>query len=233
MAGRGSRFSEAGYKLPKPLIDVNGSPMIELVINNLTPRTFKPKFIFICQSNILKSSIFTSFIERINSEHQIIAIDYITNGAAETVLLARDYIDNDNHLMIANCDQFVNINIDDYLEHAFKYNACIMTMKANHPKWSYIKYKDNEIVDVIEKKVVSDDATVGIYNYSSGRLFVNSADSMIRKNIRVNNEFYVAPVYKEIIESGMSISTYDISGNMHGLGTPEDLQSFLKLGLPS
>lgn len=227
MAGRGSRFSEAGYKLPKPLIDVNGMPMIELVIKNLTPRTFEPRFILICQSNILKSESFNSLLESINCEYKIIPIDYITNGAAETVLLARDYIDNDNHLMIANCDQFVDINIDHYLNHAFKYDACIMTMKANHPKWSYIKYKNNKIVDVVEKEVVSDDATVGIYNYSSGRLFVHSADEMISKNIRVNNEFYVAPVYKEIIELGMSISTYDISGNMYGLGTPEDLESFI------
>jgi NDP-sugar pyrophosphorylase family protein len=226
MAGRGSRFSEAGYKNPKPMIQVKNMPMIEFVVKNLTPKKYSPNFIFICQKDILQNIEFTDFLQKLTVPHQLISIDYITNGAAETVLLAREHINNDDHLMVANCDQFVDIEIDDYLDFAFQSEGCIMTMYANHPKWSYIKYINNKIVDVVEKEVVSDDATVGIYNFQAGKMFVNGADAMIQKDKTVNGEFYVAPVYKELIEGGMNITIYDVSGRMHGLGTPEDLVEF-------
>lgn len=105
-----------------------------------------------------------------------------------------------------------------------------MTMPANHPKWSYIRYDENGFVTLVrEKEVISDQATVGIYNYKHGRDFVKYAHQMIAKNIRVNNEFYVAPVYNEMIEAGMKIVYRDVEAKMHGLGTPEDLKEFLRL----
>ena len=228
MAGRGSRFYDVGYKDPKPMIQVCDMPMIEFVVNNLTPKKYNPKFIFICQESILTNDKFKSFIKNLQNEYEIIPINYITNGAAETVLLARDLIDNDDHLMIANCDQFVDIEIDSYIDFAFQSEGCIMTMYADHPKWSYIKYENELIVDVVEKEVVSNDATVGIYNFKFGKSFVYGADQMIRKDRKVNDEFYVAPVYNELLENGMKIAIYDITGKMHGLGTPEDLMSFKK-----
>jgi len=231
MAGRGSRFSQAGYIDPKPLIDIHGIPMIELVIKNLMPLDIKSHFYLICQKDILSNLKFQETINHFQNNLTLIPIDYITNGAAETVLLAKDYINNNDHLMIANCDQYVDIKIDDYLKFALNYDGCIMTMKANHPKWSYIKYENDIIVDVVEKEVVSDDATVGIYNYKSGKIFVDCAQQMINKNFKVNNEFYVAPVYKEIINLGFEVATYDISGKMYGLGTPDDLSIFLQKSL--
>jgi len=226
MAGRGSRFYDAGYQDPKPMIQVCDMPMIEFVVRNLTPKKYNPRFIFICQEAILKNTKFRNFIRNLQHEHKIIPINYITNGAAETVLLARDLINNDDHLMIANCDQFVDIEIDSYIDFAFQSEGCIMTMHADHPKWSYIKYENDLIVDVVEKEVVSNDATVGIYNFQLGKSFVAGADQMIKKDRKVNNEFYVAPVYKELLEDGMKVSIYDVSGKMHGLGTPDDLLSF-------
>lgn len=229
MAGRGSRFGSAGYLDPKPLITVRNSSMIELVTKNLTPKRYKFKFIFICQEGILKHVKFQHFLKKLSCAYEIIPINYTTRGAAETVLLAKDFISNEEHLMIANCDQFIDINIDDYLDFAFQFECCIMTMKASDPKWSYIKYKNHIIVDVIEKQVVSNDATVGIYNFSSGNLFLKGVHKMIKKNRKVNGEFYLAPVYKELIEDNSEVKIYDISGKMHGLGTPEDLSLFLSL----
>lgn len=227
MAGRGSRFSDAGYVDPKPLINVRKKAMIELVAENLTPKKYDCKFIFICQEEILDNLKFQKFISEFSIKHEIIPINYITGGAAETVLLAEHLINNDDQLMIANCDQYIDIDIDDYLDFASQSESCIMTMKANHPKWSYIKYKDNIIIDVVEKKVVSDDATVGIYNFSSGNLFLKGAHMMIKKDKKVNGEYYVAPVYKELIDEEVDVRTYDITGKMYGLGTPEDLSLFL------
>lgn len=228
MAGRGSRFSAAGYTLPKPLIDVDGMPMIELVTKNIMPRT-EHRFIFICQEEHLRTYDLLDLLRKVSPDCEVITIDHVTEGAACTVLLAEKFINNSDELMIANSDQFVDIDINTYLD-ALKKDGLIMTMPANDPKWSFIKYNENmEVTLVREKEVISEQATVGIYNYAQGKDFVKYAHQMIEKNIRVNNEFYVAPVYNEMINAGMKIGFYDIGEQMHGLGTPDDLKEFLKI----
>lgn len=228
MAGKGSRFSNAGYKLPKPLIEINGVTMIEKVIKNLTPKK-KHKFIFICQRDHLLNYDLESIFYKTCKSYEIVSIEKITEGAACTVLLAKEFINNKDSLMIANCDQYVDININDYLDAELNFDGYIMTMKSNETKWSYINYDMNKnIKGIIEKKVVSDDATVGVYNFSRGELFVQNAEEMIMKNDRVNDEFYVAPVYTYMAKKKFKLGIYDISGKMYGLGTPKDLETFLK-----
>jgi dTDP-glucose pyrophosphorylase len=240
MAGHGSRFTRAGYALPKPLIDVAGRPMIEVVIENLTPAE-DHRFIFICQNAHLQGHRLGERLERIAPGCHVIGIDGVTEGAACTVLLARRFIDDDHPLMIANCDQFVDIRIDDYLASMTerRLDGLIMTMTASHPKWSYVKLDDEgRITQVLEKIVVSDEATVGIYNYRQGRMFVRAADAMIAADERVNNEFYVAPAYNRMIADGLRLGYYNIGSDragMYGLGIPEDLDYFLNetsLGRP-
>ncbi len=233
MAGNGSRFSRAGYKDPKPLISVNGRPMIEVVIDNLKPST-KHRFIFICQADHLKKYHLEDLLENKAPGCKIIEVDEVTEGAACTVLLAKELIDNSDQLMIANCDQYVDVDINEYLAFLQKSAAdgLIMTMKAYDNKWSFVKLnEEDEVTLVVEKEVVSDEATVGIYNYRFGSDFVNAAEAMIARNFRVNNEFYVAPAYNEMIELGKKIKYFNIGGlgnGMHGLGTPDDLNLFQK-----
>ncbi len=227
MAGRGSRFADAGYELPKPLIDVNGKPMIEVVTNNIRPNR-EHRFIYICQEEHLKKYNLESELNRMSPGCQIITIDHITEGAACTVLLAEKLIDNDDELMIANSDQYVDTDINDYVDKMGDFDGLIMTMPADHPKWSYIRFDENGYVtEVREKEVISHEATVGIYNYKHGSDFVQYSHQMIDKNIRVNNEFYVAPVYNEMIADGKKIVFHNVGEKMHGLGTPEDLNIFI------
>lgn len=231
MAGRGSRFQDAGYAFPKPLIDINGKTMIEVVVNNLKPET-DHRFIFICQKehydkydlhNILKNAT--------NNKFEVVLINGITQGAACTVLCATQHINNDDNILIANSDQFIQFNINDFIKESRENNkdGLIMTFKASHPKWSYARVdNDGVVLEVAEKKVISDKATVGIYYFKKGSDFVKGAQSMIMKNIQHNNEFYVCPVYNETILSGGSVHVSDIKPEkMHGLGTPEDLDQFL------
>lgn len=228
MAGRGSRFAKAGYELPKPLIDVNGRPMIEVVTRNIAPKC-EHRFIYICQQEHLEKYALAEKLEEISPNCAIVTVDHITEGAACTVLLAEKYIDNDDPMMIANSDQFVDTDINEYLSAMGDSDGLIMTMPADDPKWSFIKYDENGYVTMVrEKEVISNEATVGIYNYAKGSDFVKYAKQMIRKNIRVNNEFYVAPVYNEMIEDGKKIVFKDVGEKMHGLGTPEDLECFLQ-----
>jgi dTDP-glucose pyrophosphorylase len=228
MAGRGSRFADAGYELPKPLIDVGGKPMIELVTENIRPKC-DHRFIYICQEEHLDKYNLAKELERMSPGCKIITIDHITEGAACTVLLAEKYIDNDDEMMIANSDQFVDTDINDYIPRMGGNDGLIMTMPADHPKWSYIRFDDKGYVtEVREKEVISNEATVGIYNYKHGSDFVQYAHQMINKDIRVNNEFYVAPVYNEMVAAGKKIVFHNVGEKMHGLGTPEDLNAFLE-----
>lgn len=231
MAGLGSRFFKAGYNLPKPLILTHGKPMIEVVMRNLMPKT-PHQFILICQNEHLNKYPIEQTVKGISPNTQIIGIDGITEGAACTVLKAQKFIDNEEALMIANCDQYVGANIDSYLGimQTKKLDGLIMTMKANDPKWSFVEYNDNkEVQRVVEKEVISDEATVGIYNYAKGYMFVKMAHEMIAQNDRVNNEFYVAPVYNYMIKKGYQIGYQNIGSDrkgMWGLGVPEDLEYF-------
>ncbi|MGV7211133.1 glycosyltransferase family 2 protein [Oxalobacteraceae bacterium A2-2] len=232
MAGHGSRFASAGYTDPKPLIPVAGRPMVEVVIANLRPS--RPhRYIFLCQQAHLERYGLRERLQAIAPGCAIIAVDSVTQGAACTVLLARELIDNGDPLMIANCDQYVDLRIDDYLDSMDRrgLDGLIMTMTADHPKWSYVRFgADGAIVEVVEKVVASDEATVGIYNYARGADFVAAADAMIANNERVNGEFYVAPAYNHMIARGARLGIYNIGSDragMYGLGVPDDLEYFL------
>jgi dTDP-glucose pyrophosphorylase len=231
MAGAGSRFKVAGYIEPKPLIKIKGIPMIQIVINNLTP-DIEHRFIFICQEKHILEYDLNEKLSKWSPNCKIIGIDGITEGAACTVLFAREFIDNNDALMIANSDQYIDVDINKYLEiiDDNKSDGLIMTMKANDSKWSYIGFdKNNKIDRVVEKEVISDEATVGIYNFKHGKDFVSAANHMILNNQRVNNEFYVAPTYNRLIELNKKIAYFNIgkeSDGMYGLGIPEDLIFF-------
>lgn len=228
MAGRGSRFAKSGYEMPKPLIDVYGHPMIEYVTKNIKPNC-EHQFIYICQEEHLKKYNLAKMLDDISPGCVILSVNHITEGAACTVLLAEKYIDNDDSLMIANSDQYVDTDINTYIASLLDNDGLIMTMPANDPKWSYIKFNENGYVTLVrEKEVISNEATVGIYNFKHGSDFVKYAHQMIDKNIRINNEFYVAPVYNEMIESGKRIVYNDVGAKMYGLGIPEDLNYFMK-----
>jgi len=232
MAGKGSRFAREGYELPKPLIDVAGKHMIEVVIKNLTPK-IPHRFIFVCQKNHIEKYDLVTVFKRVCKDFEIIGIDSVTDGAAITVLKARGFIENSEQLMIANSDQWIDTDINDYLDDINRrsLDGCMLTMKASDPKWSYAKVSSSGYVtEVVEKVVVSDEATVGIYNFAKGSDFCKYADYMISEDIRSNGEFYVAPVYTFMANDDKKIGIYNIgseSNGMYGLGIPSDLELFL------
>lgn len=230
-AGAGNSFINAGYTFPKPLIDIKGKPMIQLVIENLKPK-LDHKFILICQAEHYdKYSLNQVFNNATQGNFEFVQLTSPTQGAACSVLLAVDYINNDEELIIANADQVIDVNINKFIKFArfSKADGVIMTFNSLHPRWSYARVdKKGRVLEVAEKKVISDKATTGIYYYKKGSDFVQSAFSMIEKNIRFNNDFYVCPVFNEMILSGKKVIIWDIKQeSMHGLGTPEDLNTYL------
>lgn len=229
MAGAGTRFAEAGYDLPKPLIDVNGKPMIQAVVESLKVNYPQAKYTFIVQKEHYDNYNLLSVLADIAHEPNIIAITEPTEGAAATALLASHCIDNELPLLIVNSDQIVDIDIASFIYQANSKDATgsIATFKASDPKWSYAKTENGVVVEVAEKRVISDEATVGIYYWKHGSDFVHFAEQMIEKDVRTNNEFYICPVYNEAIEANKVVTTYPVL-KMWGIGTPEDLEAYLK-----
>lgn len=228
MAGEGSRFAKEGYTFPKPLIDVKGKPMIQLVVENLD---FNAEYIFLVRSEHLqKYTGLESTLNRIsNGNFKIVQVDGLTEGAACTALLAKQYVDTDEDLLIANSDQIVDYSPENFvlLKTMTKVDGIVFCFRAVHPKWSFVKTNSRGFVtEVAEKNPISDIATCGIYWYRKGADFVKAAESMITKNIRVNKEFYIAPAYNELISEGGILVPFFVD-RMHGIGTPEDLNIYL------
>ncbi len=228
MAGEGSRFAKEGYTFPKPLIDVAGKPMIQSVVENLD---FDCDYIFLVrEEHVQKYSGLLDTLDRItNGRFNYVTVNGLTEGAACTALLAEKYIDNDESLLIANSDQFIQYEPDNFdtLKSLTSVDGIVFTFNAVHPKWSFVKTNSRGfITEVAEKRPISNIATCGIYWYRKGSDFVKYAKQMIEKDIRVNNEFYIAPVYNELIQDGKSLIPFYVS-EMWGLGTPEDLTKFL------
>ena len=226
MAGAGSRFKEAGYIFPKPLIEINNKPMIQWVIESLK---LEGNYIFIVQKEHQEKYNINSVLKILKPNCKIIELDSVTEGAACTTLLAKKFINSNNPLVIANSDQYIEWNSikSMYNFNSKKIDGSILTFEATHPKWSYAKVdKNNFVLEVAEKKVISKNATVGVYYWKKGSDYIKYAESMIKKNIRVNKEFYVCPVFNEAIQDKKKIIIDEVL-EMHGLGIPEDLNNFL------
>lgn len=227
MAGAGSRFEQAGYTFPKPLIEVKNKPMIQIVVDNLN---IKANYIYIVQKKHREKYNLDTLLNLLTPGCKIVEVDGLTEGAACTALLAKEFIDNDSPLFFANSDQFVEWDSNEFMYKMNETNADggIVTFEATHPKWSFAKVDNKGLVtEVAEKNPISNIATVGYYYWKHGSDFVKYAEQMIDKNIRVNNEFYVCPVFNQAIEDGKEIRTFDVEG-MWGLGTPEDLKYYLE-----
>jgi HAD superfamily hydrolase (TIGR01509 family) len=227
MAGAGSRFEKAGYTFPKPLIEVKGKPMIQVVVENLN---IDANYIYVVQKSHIEKYNLHTMLNLITPGCKVVEVDGITEGAACTALLAKDYINNENPLFFANSDQFVEWDSNEFMYKMQESNCDggIVTFKATHPKWSFAKIDNNGLVtEVAEKNPISDNATVGYYYWKNGSDFVKYAEEMINKDVRVNNEFYVCPVFNEAILDQKKIRNFDTNG-MWGLGTPEDLNYYLE-----
>lgn len=226
MAGAGSRFEAAGYSFPKPLIQVEDKPMIQVVVDNLC---IDGKYTFIVQKKHREKYNLDTLLNLISNKCNIIDVDGVTEGAACTTLLAKEFINNDNPLIIANSDQFVDWDASEFMYKMQEQDvdAGILCFNSTHPKWSFAKLDSKgAVTEVAEKNPISDIATTGIYYWKKGSDYVKYAEKMIRDNKRYNNEFYVCPVFNEAIADGKNIRIF-MADKMWGLGTPEDLKTFI------
>jgi len=229
-AGEGSRFANVGYSAPKPFIDVLGKSMIERVIDNVAVTNARLTLL-LRQDHLDKHE---ASIGQALRGATIVPVAQLTEGTACTLLLARRQFDTDAPLLVANSDQLVDFDCQDFVDDAIRrgLDGSILVFRdaERNPKWSFAALDENGLVtEVAEKKAISDLATVGIYLFMSGSEFVRAAIDMIACNDRVNNEFYTCPIYNYMIRNGSRIGVYEVAPSaMSGLGTPEDLSLHIR-----
>ena len=229
MAGRGSRFRQQGYKDSKPFIDVEGKPMIQRVIENLNIEFDKNfKFIILCQEADYLDYDFSIFNKMIGHDNiEIVKLKGITEGAACTLLTAKEFIDNKVPLLSFNSDQMIDYDPNETYSRLSLHDGGMPCFKGEGPKWSYAKTdEDGYVIEVAEKKQISNDATAGYYYWSRGSDFVKFAEQMIEADDRLNNEFYVAPVYNYAVKAGKRIVITQVD-KVYQMGSPEDLEEYL------
>lgn len=230
MGGDAKQFVERGYVFPKPLVEILGKPMVEVVVQNLRPRE-EHEFVFVCREEHLKRYALGEVLSLIVPNHQLVVMRHPTAGALCSALLAAEFLNNDDELLICNADQVVDFNISDFIGAARsgEWDGYIVSFPSTHPKWSYAKLEGDQVVSVVEKRPVSRHATSGIYYFKRASDFLVAAERMLMKSATTLNEFYLAPVYQELILMGRRIGLFSIERNqMHGLGTPEELEQYVK-----
>jgi len=222
MAGKGERFLDAGYKIPKPLLKIGEKPIIEHIIN--TMRMPNAQFIFIVRQDHCDEVQLDKKLLEIEPTAKIIKINQITEGAICTVLLAKEYFNDDNPVIIKDCDQIINWDPEHLIDFTERNNAdgAIVNIHTDRPNYSFSRVDSKgRIIETAEKTVISNNGSVGIYHFRKGSDLVKYAQKMIDKNLRVNNEFYTAPVYNQFIQDFKLILHYPIA-EMFQLGTPEE-----------
>ena len=231
LGGKAARFQERGYTFPKPLIEIGAQSMIEVVLGNLAPPT-PHQYTFICRKEHLAQFYLGDMLRLLAPGCRIIPLEQDTAGALCSVLLAIDILDPDEELLIANGDQVVTSGLAPFYKacRELGIDGCILTFTATHPRWSFVKTDAaGRVTATAEKRPISKQATAGLYYFRRTRDLIEGAEKMIVKGLTTSGQFFVCPVYNELILAGKKITTCHLPDHtMHSLGTPEDLDMYLK-----
>lgn len=232
LVGTSQFFDDAQYKYPKPLIEVAGKTMIELVLQNFKKLKLGTHFIFIVNEDDCRKFHLDNILNILTDYScEIVKIASSTKGAACSVLMAIESINNDLPLIVANGDQYLDISIDGVLESFSDCDAGVVTFRSIHPRWSFVKLSsEGTIIETAEKKPLSDHAIAGFYYFSSGKTFVNGAMKMIKKDASVNGQYYISPVFNELVLSNKKLKVHSIdSSDYHTFYNPQKIKEYERL----
>lgn len=224
MAGLGSRFVKEGFTVPKQLINVKDKHLIDISLDCLVLKDVNLTFV-IRDEHVYNFRMDEILRQKFGADVNIVVIDHLTRGSVESCLYAREFIDNDEPLVIHTLDIEFAPQFNPHVMYEIDSDGIILTFKSNSTNYSYARKDDNYVVETAEKKAISSDACVGIYGFRSGKEFCHFAEQMIEKDIRTNNEFYIAPLYNLFIEAGKKITTFEVD-KMHVFGTPDEFRFY-------
>ena len=227
IAGKAQRFLDKGYLVPKPLIIVDKKHIIDWALESLDLKNIDNyQLIFVVRLDHINDFALDEILKRkFGNDVKIVTVDHITEGSVCTCLLAEEYIDNEDELLIYTPDV--------YFQNSFNPNEIedgldghILTFKANSPNHSYAQLdEDGYVTKTIEKEVISETAAVGVYYFKTGKLFIKYANKLIDNDIRTNGEFYLCPIYNLMVNDKLKIKTSQVD-KLHVLGTPPELEFF-------
>ncbi len=227
LGGRGRTFEERGYTFPKPLVEIQGRPMVECVVESLTPE-LPHRFVFVCRSEHLRRYALGEVLNLVAPGCRVVPMRGETAGALCTVLLASEWIEPEGELIVANGDQLLDFPLDEFVHRAREQqrDGSLITFTSTHPKWSYaLTDGQGRVRQVAEKRPISRHATVGIYYFRRGADFLAAATRMLLKGARTGGEFFLSPVYNELILEGRSVDIFGIDNSqVTSLATPEDVE---------
>ena len=226
MVGRGQRFKDEGFTLPKQLIEVGHKQMIDWSMSCI--KTDECNLIFIIRRDTVYSHQMDEVLrQKFGDDINIVIVDRDTEGTVSSCLYAEDYIDNDIPLSITTLDMYFEPHFDP-AQVREDVDGSVVTFYANNPAYSYSEVgKDGYVKRTAEKEVISNHSHAGLYHFARGSDFVRLGREMVRRNIRVKNEFYIAPLYNLFIEEGMKINVHPID-NLWSMGTPSERRHFLE-----
>jgi len=237
MAGEGQRFIDAGYKIPKPLININGLPMVVRAAKSLPPADL---WIFICREDHIKNFGIDRELLKYFSDAIILSVDHLTEGQASTCLLAREYYHPDDQLTIGACDNSMSYDLQEF-DHLIEKNDALIWIFRNNPAvlknpkmYGWVSVNESgKATGVSCKEPISDDpikdhAVVGTFSFKKAGYFLECADEMIRKSRKINNEYYLDVVLDECITNGHNVIPFEID-NYIGWGTATDLEEYLSV----
>lgn len=225
MVGIAKRFLDAGYKMPKPLIMAHNRHIIDWAMSSIDYDDCNLIFI-VRLEHVYNFAIDEILKQKFGNDITIVVVDGNTEGSVCTCLAARQYIDDNTPLVIYTPDVYFEpmFRITDVPADS---DGHVLTFLANSPAHSYVLTDDSgKAIRTAEKQVISQNAAVGVYYFKTGSSFVTAAEQMISENVRINNEFYICPLYNYLIRHGKTV-TIQQTEKMHVLGTPEDLEFFI------
>lgn len=230
MAGLGARFRRVGYDVPKYMIEVRGKTLFDWSISSLEGyRDNVESYIFVAIKDV-KIDVEKFIVDRCSdmkiTNYKTLIIDKLTDGQATTAYLARKYWDPKNSLLVYNIDTYVEPGEMNYKE--LKGDGFIPCFKAKGDHWSFVRLENGKVVEIREKRRISDNCTVGAYYFRTCKLYEKLYTQYYSGNKRlINGEKYIAPLYDYLVKIGGKVYISNISSNkVHVLGTPEELRVF-------
>ncbi|AXX91788.1 nucleotidyltransferase [Malaciobacter molluscorum LMG 25693] len=232
LAGKNHFFPELEYPFPKPLIEFNGKTMIEHIIDNFSSLKEEKQFIFIVNRDDCKKYHLDNVLNILtNNTCKIIKLEKETKGAACSVMMAVEYIDNDTSLIISNADQLFDISLNEVINKFNNTDAGVITFESIHPRWSYVRINNEyKVIETAEKRPISKLAIAGFYYFKKGKNFIRAASKMIKKDASVNGLYYLAPCLNELILENKTINIFKIENNKyHTFYTPQKIKEYERL----
>lgn len=233
LGGKSQFFGNEEYPFPKPVIEIAGKPMIQLVLENVMALNREKKFIFIVKEEDCSKYHLDKTLQLLtNNNCSIIRLSGDTKGAACSALMAITHINNDDSLLVYNGDQILDIDFNDVFHtlESKKLDGGLVCFESVHPKWSYARLDANgKVIETAEKRPISKNAIAGFYYFKHGKDFVHAAMKSIENDAHVNGLFYIAPVYNQLVLDGKDLEIIKINPEQyHSFYSPQKIEEYEK-----